>query len=166
MSRKTVTSEELLDAGRDLFNVADIANLPPERRKDYSRLAVDEFLRVHPEGVVVDQVVDATGLSRKTASNHLEVLVTLRKAYRKEWGPRRIVYYPVSAAVSPLARTVVEVEGQLFTIQEVQSQFGKFIYVQERGHDSSGSTVPKGGILIHRAGLGKLVAKLREYAEG
>jgi DNA-binding transcriptional ArsR family regulator len=166
MPRKTVTSAELLDARKDLFDVSDIVNLPPERRKDYSRLAVDEFLRIHPEGTVVDQIVEATGLSRKTVSSHLEVLVTLRKAYKKEWGPRRVVYYPFSAAISPLARSVVEVEGQVFTIQEVQSQFGKFIYVQERGQDASGSTVPKGGIVIPHSGLGKLVAKLSEYVEG
>src|SRR5438034_10174832 len=101
MPRKTVTSAELLDASKEIFDVSDIANLPPERRKDYIRLAVDEFLRIHPEGVVVDQVVEATGLNRRTVSNHLEALVTLRKAYRREWGPARVVNDRFSPATRP-----------------------------------------------------------------
>ncbi len=166
MAPKAVMVQDLTESAAQVLSIEEIANLPPEKRKDYGRLAVHEFLRNHPEGVVVDQVAESIGLGRKTVYSHLEVLCALRKAYRREWGPRRIVYYPMDAQADARPDSTIDVDGRLFTFQEVENQFGKFLYLQERSKDLSGAVTTKGGILVPRRGVREVAKKLGEYAEG
>jgi hypothetical protein len=165
MNREIVSANEFLRTSLETPNVDEIANLPPEKRKDYGRLIVHEYLRKHPEGAVVDQVAAATGLSRKTVYGHLEILCALRKAYRRDWGPRRIVYYPMDTGLGARPDSSIQIGDEIFTFRQVENQFGQFVYVQERTKDSSGAATTRGGILVPLAGVTIFAKKLREYTE-
>jgi hypothetical protein len=147
------------------FEKEEIEKINPENRKDYYRMMLRKILDQNPRGVSIPQIVQLTGLDKKTVRSHLEFLVAVRDAYKWEYGPRSIVYYPNGRLAHPIIDAPVEIGGRFYTFRVMEGDFGTLVHIQEKICESGNVLTTAGGIVVHKEGLSKFIEELTGIEE-
>jgi len=146
------------------FEKEEIEKINPESRRDHYRMLLRKILDQNPKGVSIPQIVELTGLDKKTVRAHLEFLVAVRDAYKWEYGPRSIVYFPNGRLAHPIIDAPVEIAGRFYTFRVMEGDFGMLIHIQEKLCEGNVLTTA-GGIVIHKDGLSKFIEELSRIRE-
>ncbi len=148
------------------FDLDSIEQLSPEKRTPIIRSVLKKVLNEHKEGVNASTMSDITGLSVNTVRKHMEHLTAVREAYRKDYGPRHIVYFPNGKLVHEYSDRTRTIGPSIFSFQRIENIWGQYVYVQERKKDPySNKTTTVGGVLIERDSIDKFIEVLQMEVE-
>lgn len=148
------------------YTQEEIENLPPESKKEYYRMTINQILKKNSNGITVSQISSLTGFDTRTVAKHLEFLVAIREAYKKEFGPRTIVYFPNGRLAHPFSDKTYEIGGSYFTFKEIHNDLGEFLYIQEKKKDYQNNTFTvAGGIIVPKNALDKFILNLKRIEE-
>jgi hypothetical protein len=126
-----------------------LRNKSPQARDMHAHNLIIEFLARNPNGVTVKQIVDKTGLSRVTVARHLERLVALRNARKRDFGYVSL-YYKEGFFSEETSERDVFANDTSFTFQLVsRGAEGNFIYVQEKQLGDFREEKVTGGIMVN-----------------
>ena len=149
-----------------LYSNGEIEKIGPSQRKDYYRILLKDILNKNPKGVTVAQIAALTKISKKTISYHLEFLVATRDAYKWEYGPRSIVFFPNGKLLHPIADVPIELGGRYYTFRHIVNEFGDFIHIQEKKDEGGNVFTTVGGIMVRKNALKDFIENLRNICEG
>jgi hypothetical protein len=152
--------------GMEFYSKNEIEQIDVESRKDYYRMLLKQVLEQNPKGISVARISKLTGLNKKTIQSHLDFLVAVRDAYKWEYGPRSVVYYPNGRLAHPIIDEPVEIGGRFYTFRVMESDFGKLIHIQEKKDEGGNVLTTVGGIVIHKEGLSKFIEELKQIEDG
>lgn len=159
---------ELGSRGRD--PVEDFNDIEPgdsfsaEHKKAIALDQVRRAVRRHGEdGIAVSDLVEITGLARKTVDRHLDTLRKLREVYREKKGKQMYLYYPNGKPLHGVGRERIECsDGD--TILELQLAQGKgeelFYRVSEKRFSLLEGETHEGAIIFPREDIDELIEKL------
>lgn len=164
---------ELGSRGRDpvegLEDVETENSFSAEHKKAIALDQVRRAVRKHGEnGVAVSDLVEITGLSRKTVDRHLDTLRKLREVYREKKGKQMYLYYPNGKPLHGVGSERIEcTDGD--TILELQLAQGRedelFFHVAEKRFSLLEGESHEGAIIFPTADVDELINKLESLRE-
>jgi hypothetical protein len=149
-----------------IYSKGEIENIDPTQRKDYYRMLLKDILKKNPKGVTVAQIAALTKISKKTISYNLDFLVATRDAYKWEYGPKSIVFFPNGKLLHPIADVPVEIGGRYYTFRHIINDFGEFIHIKEKKDEGRNTFTTVGGIIVRKSALKDFIKNLEELYEG
>lgn len=156
MKKKEIENDDLN------YTIEEIENLPPEDKKEYYRLIIQDVLRNNPDGLTVSKIQKITGFNKKTIRLHLDYLTAIREAYKKEFGPKSIVYYPNHNFSHPHGDRTYKIGDAYYTFKEITNEYGEYLYIQEKTKDRHNMYTVLGGIIISKDGLEDFIRHLED----
>ena len=140
----------------------EIKALRPKEREDYVRALIRNILTLNDNGVMVSEVAEATSLNRITVTKHLEHLVAIREAYKKDRGTGA-VYYKNGKLVHSSDRFAIEIGNKIYDFIKLENAEGSFAFIQEKEQDELRLVTIRGGIMIRCEDFGQFFAGLRKF---
>ena len=137
-------------ATQGLVNVLsfdEIKGLRPEERERYIDSVILEILASNERGVTIAQVAKVTDFNRITVARHLENLVAIRDAYKKQRGSVAI-YFMNGRLLHEADSFEIKVRGKIYAYYKLQNEEGQFIYIQEKVETALRTVRTLGGIMI------------------
>lgn len=164
---------ELGSRGRDpvegLENIEREETFTAEHKKAIALDQVRRAVRRHGEdGIAVSDLVEITGLSRKTVDRHLDTLRNLREVYREKKGKQMYLYYPNGRPLHGVGSERVECsDGD--TVLELQLAQGRgeelFFHVSEKRFSLLEGESHEGAIMFPTSDVDELIKKLETLKE-
>lgn len=145
-----------------ILSPEEIRVLKPSEREEYIRALMRSILTLNENGVMVSEVVDATNLNRITVSKHLEHLVAIREAYKKDRGIGA-VYFKNGRLVHPTDRFTMTIKNKLYDFVKLENAEGRFIFMQEKEQDELRRITIKGGIMIRLEDFSQFLKGLQKF---
>lgn len=145
------------------INPDEIKRLPPMDRKRYIQKMILNVLKNNPNGVTVPFLMRNISLNRRTIREHLEYLVAIREAYKRDMGTA--VYYPNGRVLHSAPREEVKIGDKYYSFEFIQNPFGEFLYVQEKEKDDYNISVVKGGLIIKKEDIDDFILKMKKIEE-
>lgn len=142
-----VTSKMNLSFPKSLLTTNEIKALRPNEREDYIRAVILDILRRNEKGVTISEVMNATSFNRVTVTKHLEHLVAIREAYKKERGIGTI-YFKNGKLVHETDKLSIPCGNKIYEFFKLENPDGVFIYIQEQQRDELRAVNVKGGVMI------------------
>jgi hypothetical protein len=140
----------------------EVKSLKPKEREDYVRGLISNILSLNENGVMVSEVAEATNLNRITATKHLEHLVAIREAYKRDRGMGAI-YYKNGKLVHPTDRVSVKMGNKIYDFIKLENAEGEFMFIQEKEQDELRLTKIKGGIMIAYEDFSQFLSGLQKF---
>jgi len=120
---------------------------PSEVRERYVRETLKEILFANREGITIPGLLmEGIPFTRKVIEKHLESMVAVNEAFKKEFG-RSIVYFPNNRAIHSISDTSKKIGNKTFRAVHINNLLGDFLYVQEYEDSAYGEEV-KGGLMV------------------
>jgi Winged helix-turn-helix DNA-binding len=142
---------------------SEMKGLRPTNRDAYASNLMLEVLDKNPEGVTVSRIIKTTGLSRNTVLKHLERLVALRNATKKDFGYLSIYYK--SGTVELEEKVAIDFGDTSYEFQTLnRGADGKYVYIQEKQTDEFSNPRVTGGLLVRSDRMLDFIKKLNAYA--
>lgn len=145
-----------------LLSSEEIRALKPNEREDHIRNLMKNILSANENGVMVSEVVDATNLNRITVTKHLEHLVSIREAYKKDRGIGA-VYYKNGRLVQPTDRFSIDMGNKIYDFVKLENAEGRFIFIQEKEQDELRLETIRGGIMIRFEDFSQFMTGLQKF---
>jgi len=136
-----------LVAPKSILSPGEIKALKPNEREDYIRAVILDILRKNEQGVTISEVIEATSFNRVTITKHLEYLVAVREAYKRERGIGT-VYFKNGKLVHETDRSSITCGNKAYQFFRLQNPDGVFIYIQEQEKNELRAVNVKGGLMI------------------
>jgi len=136
-----------LAAPKSILNADEIKSLRPNEREDYIRAVTLDILRKNEQGVTISEVMEATSFNRVTVTKHLEYLVAVREAYKRERGIGT-VYFKNGKLVHETDKLSITCGNKSYQFFRLENPEGVFIYIQEQEKDELRAINVKGGLMI------------------
>ena len=140
----------------------EIQALKPREREDYIRALTRNILSMNENGVMVSEVVDATSLNRITITKHLEHLVAIREAYKKDRGTGA-VYFKNGKLVHSTDRFTMNTGNKIYDFILLENAEGRFVFIQEKEQDELRLVTIKGGIMIRCEDFSQFMKGLQKF---
>ncbi|MDZ5810055.1 winged helix-turn-helix domain-containing protein [Halorubrum sp. AD140] len=147
----------------------DLASMSAEGKKALALEKVRRAVRKHGEdGISVTEIMEVTGLTRKTVSSHLDRLRNLREIYRQKKGKQMFLYYPNGKPLHGVGREYIECsDGE--TGIEIQLAKGKnddlYFHVTEKRFSLLEGETSEGAIIFPMEDLDKVFKGLNSLSE-
>lgn len=145
-----------------ILSPEEIQALRPNERENYIRALIKNILTLNENGVMASEIVEATNLNRVTVMKHLELLVAIREAYKKDRGTGAI-YYINGRLVHPTDRFFIVIRDKIYDFVKLENAEGEFIFIQEKEQDELRLTTIKGGIMIRRQDFLQFMDGLQKF---
>jgi hypothetical protein len=143
----TVEVQMNISVPKSLLTPEEINALRPNEREDYIRAVMLDILSRNEQGVTISEVMDATSFNRVTVTKHLEYLVAIREAYKRERG-MGTVYFKNGKLVRETDKLSVSCDNKIYEFFKLENPDGVFIYIQEQERDELRAVNVKGGVMI------------------
>lgn len=140
----------------------EIKALNPKEREERVSSLIRNILSLNENGVMVSEVVDATKLNRITVTKHLEHLVAIREAYKKDRGMGAL-YYKNGRLAHPTDRFSINIDNKFYDFIKLENSEGKFIFIQEKEQDELRFKTIKGGIMVHLNDFDQFLSGLQKF---
>lgn len=140
----------------------EVQALKPNERESYVRNLIKSILRLNENGIMVSEIVEATNLNRITVTKHLEYLVAIREAYKKDRGIGA-VYYLNGRMVHPTDRSNISLGKKIYEFIKLENPEGEYIFIQEKEKDNLNVTTVRGGIMLRSCDLPMFIDGLRKF---
>jgi hypothetical protein len=134
-------------APKSLLTQNEIQALRPNEREDYVRAAILEILRKNDQGVSISEVMEATSFNRVTVTKHLEYLVAVREAYKRERGIGTL-YFKNGKLAHETDKLSITCGRKTYEYFRLENPDGTFIYIQEKEQDELRAMNVRGGLMI------------------
>lgn len=157
-----VTIQTRLRLPKSMLTSEEITALKPKEREEYVRALIRNILTLNDNGVMVSEVAEATNLNRITVAKHLEHLVAIREAYKKDRGTGA-VYYKNGKLIHPTDRVSMEVGNKIYDFVKLENAEGQFAFIQEKEQDELRLMRIKGGIMIRCEDFSQFMAGLQKF---
>src|SRR3989344_298963 len=116
-------------------------SLPAKEKEEYLRNLLIKILELNPEGIIISQIKEATGLTYSTIWHHLEVLSCTAQCNKISRGNLDIYYHTGKAN----HLNDHEHGKAIYSVNMVESNKGKFVCIHEKRENRMGNqTVCKG----------------------
>jgi hypothetical protein len=145
-----------------ILSPEEIRALKPNEREDYIRDLIRSILTMNESGVLISEVVEATNLNRITVTKHLEHLVAIREAYKKDRGTGA-VYYKNGKLVHPTDRFAMNISNKIYDFVQLENAEGRFIFIQEKEQNELRLVTIKGGIMIRFEDFSQFMKGLQKF---
>jgi len=119
-------------------------SLPAKEKEEYLRNLLIKVLELNPEGIIISQIKEATGLTYSTLWHHLEILSCTAQCHKIPRG-NLDVYHPTGKSVHLNDYNKGRV---LYTISTIEEREGKFVSVHEKRENNLGNQTIVSGIGI------------------
>lgn len=140
----------------------EVKAIKPSERETYVRNLIKSILRLNENGVMVSEIVEATNLNRITVTKHLEYLVAIREAYKKDRGIGA-VYYLNGRLVHPTDRLSINFGNRIYEFVKLENSEGEFVFIQEKEQDWLRVTTVRGGIMLSCSDLPEFLSGLQKF---
>jgi hypothetical protein len=147
MHNITLVTRMDLTIPKTLLTPSEIKSLRPNEREDYIRTAILDILRRNEQGATISEVMNATSFNRVTVTKHLEYLVAVREAYKRERGIGT-VYFKNGKLVHETDKLSIACGGKLYEFYRLENPDGVFIYIQEKERNELRAMNVNGGLMI------------------
>jgi hypothetical protein len=142
-----VAEHVTLTIPRSILGPDEIKALRPNEREDYIRAVILDILRKNDQGVTISEVIEATSFNRVTVTKHLEYLVAVREAYKRERGIGT-VYFKNGKLVHETDKSSITCGNKTYQFFRLENPDGVFIYIQEQEKNELRAINVKGGLMI------------------
>lgn len=142
-----VATQMNLSFPKSLLTPNEIKALRPKEREDYIRAVILDILRRNKRGVTISEVMNATSFNRVTITKHLEYLVAIREAYKKDRGIGTI-YFKNGRLIHETDKLSISCGNKMYEFFKLENPEGVFIYLQEQERDELRAVNVKGGVMI------------------
>lgn len=142
----------------------DIVKDTPKERETYADDIILEFLDRNPSGVSITQIVTRTKLARNTVNRHLEKLVAIGRAKKRDFG--HLALYSKGGYVDEKSEEKHEFSNERrFVFQLVNRGVeGNYLYIQQRELGPFMEEKVTGGIMIDVKDAEKFSKLFHTYA--
>lgn len=151
-----------ISAPNVMLSPEEIKALKPRERENHIRALTKNILSMNENGVMVSEVAVATGLNRITVTKHLEHLVAIREAYRKDRGTGA-VYYKNGRLVHSTDRFTMNINNKIYDFILLENAEGRFVFIQEKEQDELRLVTIKGGIMIRHKDFNQFMKGLQKF---
>lgn len=162
MYNSMVTTRTSLKLPKSLLTSEEIKALKPKEREEYIRALIRNILTLNENGVMVSEVAETTNLNRITVAKHLEHLVSIREAYKKDRGTGA-VYFKNGRLVHPTDRVSMKVDSKIYDFIRLENAEGQFVFIQEKEQDELRLVTIRGGIMIRCEDFSQFVTGLQKF---
>ena len=145
-----------------ILSADEIQALKPSERETYVQNLIKNILAMNENGVMASEIVEATNLNRITVTKHLELLVAIREAYKRDRGTGAI-YYINGRLIHPTDRFTLPIQNKIYDFVKLENAEGEFIFIQEKEQDELRLTTIKGGIMIRRQDFFQFIDGLQKF---
>lgn len=145
-----------------ILSSEEVQALKPSERESYVRNLVKNILHLNENGVMVSEIVEATNLNRVTVTKHLEYLVAIREAYKKDRGAGG-VYYLNGRMVHPTDSSSISLGNKIYEFVKLENSEGEFVFIQEKELDWLRVTTVRGGIMLRCSDLSEFLNGLQKF---
>ena len=147
---------------KTMLTPEEIKALNPKEREERVRSVINKILTLNENGIMVSEVVDATKLNRITVTKHLEHLVAIREAYKKDRGMGAL-YYKNGKLVHSTDRFSMNIGKKFYDFIKLENPEGDFVFIQEKEQDELRLLTIKGGIMIPLENFGQFISGLQKF---
>jgi len=140
-------TDSSLNEPPSILSFNEIKAFKPEERESYVDAVILEILGSNEKGVTISQVAKATNFNRITVARHLESLVSIREAYKKQRGGVAI-YFKNGRLLHESDKFEIKVRDKIYSYYKLENEEGQFIYIQEKAETPLRSVRTQGGIMI------------------
>ncbi|MFH1275820.1 MAG: hypothetical protein ABIH82_01805 [Candidatus Woesearchaeota archaeon] len=102
----------------------------PALREKKIHLAINDFIKSNPNGVMMSSLVKGTRFSRKAIEKHLQVLILENEIYMKQFGITK-VYYP-NQKVKHLDFEKLSYGNKIIWFDILENEYGKYLLIQKK----------------------------------
>jgi len=162
MYNNVVMVQIKINLPKTMLSPEEIKALNPKEREERVRALIKNILSLNEKGVMVSEVVDATKLNRITVTKHLEHLVAIREAYKKDRGTGAL-YYKNGKLVHSTDRVSMNVGNKFYDFIKLENPEGEFVFIQEKEQDELRLLTIKGGIMVHLDDFSKFISGLQKF---
>lgn len=121
-----------------------LKSFPAKEKEEYLSNVLKKILELNPDGVIISQIREATGLTYSTIWHHLEVLSNTAQGRKISRGNTDI-YYPIGK----LNHLNDYDKGKVrYAISTVENDQGKFVCIHEAKENRSGNYAVCKGVAI------------------
>lgn len=147
-----------------LLSSEEIQRFDPKEREDYIRNIVLDILKKKGRGVTISEIVEETQLNRITVTKHLDILVSIREAYKRQVGNAE-VYFKNGKVIheTNLKSQLVGTKTYTFYLLENPNENERMIYIQEKEIDPFMNQKVNGGILINARDISSFMKELKSF---
>ena len=145
-----------------MLSPEEIQALKPHEREDYIRALTKNILSMNENGVMVAEVVEATNLNRITVTKHLEHLVAIREAYKKDRGTGA-VFFKNGRLVHSTDRYTTNIHNKIYDFILLENAEGRFVFIQEKEQNELRLVTVKGGIMIRYEDFSQFLKGLQKF---
>lgn len=126
----------------------EILKNSPKEREVYADDLILEFLERNPNGVSITQIVNQTKLARNTVNRHLEKIVAVGKAKKRDFG--HLALYSKGGYVDEKSEEKYEFRNERNFVFQVMNRGveGNYLYIQQRELGPFMEEKVTGGIMI------------------
>lgn len=136
-----------LQTASSVLSFNEIKAFSPEEREQYVNSVIQDLLSKAERGITIAQVSKATNFNRITVARHLESLVSIREAYKKQRGSVAL-YFKNGRLLHEADKFEISVRDKLYAYYKLSNEEGDFIYIQEKTATPSRTVQTLGGIMI------------------
>ena len=151
-----------INAPNVMLSPEEIKALKPRERENHIRTLTRNILSMNEKGVMVSEMATATGLNRITVTKHLEHLVAIREAYKKDRGTGA-VYYQNGTLVHSTDRFTMNIGNKIYDFVLLENAEGRFVFIQEKEQDELRLMTIKGGIMIRYEDFNQFMKGLQKF---
>ena len=119
-------------------------SLPAKEKEEYLRNLLIKVLELNPEGIIISQIKEATGLTYSTLWHHLEILSCTAQCHKIPRG-NLDVYHPTGKSVHLNDYNKGKVT---YSISAVKNSEGDFVCVHEKRQNRLGNHTITTGVSI------------------
>ena len=107
-----------------------VMGMYPPKKERIIHKNVLEFLRSHPKGMTMSQIVKATKFSRKAIEKHLQILILENEVYIKRFGVTK-VYYP-NHRIPHFDFEKLNYNNKTIWFDILENEYGKYLLIQKK----------------------------------
>jgi len=139
------TKEILVPPG--MLSFRELQTFKPEEREQYIRSVILDSLKNTKRGVTISELSKATHYNRITVARHLEHLVSVREAYRRQRNGIT-VFFKNGRLLNESDKLEIQIGDKIYSYYKLDNDEGSFIYIQEKTETPMRNQTTQGGIMI------------------
>lgn len=102
----------------------------PAKKEKIIHKKIIDFLRIHPKGLTMTQIVRGTKFSRKAIEKHLQMLILENEIYMKRFGITK-VYYP-NHRIQHFDFERLDYNNRTIWFDVLENEFGRYLLIQKK----------------------------------
>lgn len=147
------------------YTAEDLKAMSPEDKKKFARAILKRILENNPNGITIPQLKEISDFNSRTITKHMEYLTAIREAYKRQFGPRTVLYYPNGRVMHPTLDREYRIGNKYYSFTMIQNPFGEFLYVQEKTKDEYNLYTVTGGIVVQKENIPDLIKHIEDFSK-